>query len=128
MDALNLNTGSVSGQQSLDRAKQLAMRVASGEADQAEQSTVGDEFEALLGTMLVKELRKSLPNGFFGGGTGSDIMEGWLDEHVGRSISDGWQLDIAGMVRVNMEQSSDVEASDVQANAKPVRSDEGGAA
>ena len=31
-------------------------------------------FEALLGGMLVKEMRKSLPEGFFGGGTGFDEL------------------------------------------------------
>ena len=103
MDGLPLNIGSVQGDQSLGRAKELARLAASSEEGTAEADQVSEEFSALLGTMLVKELRKSLPDGFFGKGPGSDIMEGWLDEHIGRSLSDGWDLDIAGMVRVGLE-------------------------
>ena len=103
MDGLPLNIGSVQGDQSLGRAKELARLAAASEEGTAEAAQVSEEFSALLGTMLVKELRKSLPEGFFGQGPGSDIMEGWLDEHIGRSLSDGWDLDIAGMVRVGLE-------------------------
>ncbi len=107
MDGLNLNVGSVQGDQSLARAKRMAELAAN--ADNAEVEQVSEEFSALLGTMLVKELRKALPDGFFGKGPGSDIMEGWMDEHIGRTLSDGWDLDIAGMVRVGLENAADDE-------------------
>jgi len=106
MDSLSLNIGSVQGNQSLDRAKMLSERLKNAEDQVGESQVVADEFSALLGTMLVKELRKSLPEGFFGEGPGSDIMNGWLDEHVGKSLADGWDLDIAGMVRVGLEQDA----------------------
>ena len=106
MDSLSLNTGSVQGNQSLDRAKQLSERLKNAEDKVGESQVVADEFSALLGTMLVKELRKSLPEGFFGEGPGSDIMNGWLDEHVGKTLAEGWDLDIAGMVRVGLEQDA----------------------
>lgn len=104
MDSLGLNSSSVQGDQSLDRAKQLAERMKRSEGEAGESKAVAEEFSALLGTMLVKELRKSLPEGFFGQGPGSDIMDGWLDEHVGKSLADGWDLDIAGMVRVGLNE------------------------
>lgn len=53
---------------------------------------VGDaahEFERLFATMLVKEMRTTLPEGFFGGGTGSDVFDGWFDEHLGSSLAEG---------------------------------------
>ena len=103
MDSLGLNISSTQGNQSLDRAKQLAARIERAEGEAGETNAVAEEFSALLGTMLVKELRKSLPEGFFGTGPGSDIMDGWLDEHIGKSLADGWDLDIAGMVKVGIE-------------------------
>lgn len=109
MDALNLNVGSTQGDQSLARAKRLADLAANAEAGNAEVEQVSEEFSALLGTMLVKELRKALPDGFFGKGPGTDIMEGWMDEHIGRTLSDGWDLDIAGMVRVGLENAAEGE-------------------
>ena len=53
---------------------------------------VGDsarEFERLFATLLVKEMRATLPEGFFGGGAGSDVFDGWLDEHLGSSLAEG---------------------------------------
>ena len=34
-------------------------------------------------------MRSTLPEGFFGGGTGSDVFEGWFDEHLGSSLAEG---------------------------------------
>jgi flagellar protein FlgJ len=47
------------------------------------------EFEKLFATLLVKELRRGLPEGFFGKGAGADVYEGWLDEHLGAALSEG---------------------------------------
>ena len=66
-----------------------------------------EQFESLLATLLVKELRAALPDGFFGGGAGSDVYEGWLDQHLGAALADGWDLDLAGMVRVGIENKVD---------------------
>ncbi len=61
------------------------------------------KFEQLIATMLVKEMRKGLPNGFFGDGPGSDTFNGWLDTNLGESLASRWQLDIAGMVKTDLE-------------------------
>jgi len=115
MDALSLNTGAIQGERSMDRAKHLAQRMEAAQGSESETNEVAKEFSALLGTMLVKNLRKSLPNGFFGTGPGTDIMNGWLDEHVGRTLADGWNLDIAGMVRVSLESDGPRSTQDAQA-------------
>ncbi len=47
------------------------------------------EFEALFASLLVKELRRGLPQGFFGEGAGADVYSGWLDEHLGAALAEG---------------------------------------
>jgi len=76
----------------------LESAAARGDAQEA-----AERFEALLATMLVKELRRTLSNDFFGDGPGADVYGGWLDEHLGESLAAGWDLDLAGMVRTSLE-------------------------
>jgi len=52
-------------------------------------SEAAREFERLFATLLVKEMRSTLPEGFFGKGAGSDVFDGWLDEHLGSSLAEG---------------------------------------
>ena len=61
------------------------------------------QFEALLATMLVKEMRQTLSEGFFGDGPGSDSFNGWLDKSIGDSLADSWDLDLAGLVKTNLD-------------------------
>ena len=58
---------------------------------------------SLFATLLVKELRRALPNGFFGKGVGSDTFEGWLDEHLGQALADSDSLGLAGEIKVGLE-------------------------
>jgi Rod binding domain-containing protein len=60
-------------------------------------------FEELIATMLVKEMRESLPSGFFGDGPGSDTFNGWLDKNLGESLASRWDMDIAGMVKTDLD-------------------------
>lgn len=64
-----------------DAARAAALR---GEATQA-----AHDLEKLFATVLVKELRRGLSDGFFGKGAGADVYEGWLDEHLGSALADG---------------------------------------
>lgn len=57
------------------------------------------QFEELLATLLVKELRRALPDGLFGDGPGADVYEGWFDEHLGRSLALGGKLGLAEVVQ-----------------------------
>jgi|GEM_PF-2039796 len=84
------------------RAQELALPEALGEGGTGAAKTA-ESFEALLATMIVKEMRQTLSEGFFGDGPGADTFGGWLDTAVGESLSDTWQLDLAGMVKTNIE-------------------------
>lgn len=97
MDGLNSATRPAHlGADGIER--RLARLSAMGEdANPAEAAAM---FEGLLATMMVKEARRSLGDGgFFGDGPGADIFNGWLDQHMGQALADGWDLDLAGMVR-----------------------------
>ena len=78
----------------LDGAKRAA---GNGDATEAAQS-----FERLLATMLVHEMTKSLPEGFFGSGPGADTFNGWLEEHLGNSLADSGALGLTEAVRASL--------------------------
>jgi Rod binding domain-containing protein len=78
----------------VSRAREAA---GAGDADRA-----AEMFEDLLATTLVRELRRGLSDGFFGSGSGSDVYEGWLDEHVGKALSRSHALDIAQSIRLSL--------------------------
>jgi len=73
------------------------------ELDRKDPAEAAHQMEALFATMLVKELRRALPNGFFGDGTGADTFNGWLDEHIGGTLAESGALDLAGMIRTSLE-------------------------
>jgi len=62
---------------------------ASRELRRGASSNAAQEFERLFATLLVKEMRATLPEGFFGGGAGSDVFDGWFDEHLGTALAEG---------------------------------------
>jgi Rod binding domain-containing protein len=99
---LPVDVGALRTANSITRAQHLA-RQAGG--DQA--GDVGKEFEALFATMLVKELRKALPEqGFFGDAQGSDVFNGWMDQFLGQQLAADGALDLAGRVRVAMAEKA----------------------
>ena len=68
----------------------------------------GEKLEALFATMLVRELRRALPNeGFFGGGKGADVFNGWMDDLLGQQLADDGALDLAGRVKVALSQQQE---------------------
>lgn len=81
MDSISNNFPQVPG---VDIA-QITRTAKSGQHGEAEAAK---KLQAVFTTMLVKEMRKSLPEGFFGEGPQGDIYSGWLDEHVGQSLAD----------------------------------------
>ena len=98
MDGLSLpvDVGALRAANASARAQDLA-----GRDDQAEAARTGEQMEALFSTLLVKELRKALPNeGFFGEGRGADIFNGWMDEFLGERLAADGALDLAGRVKV----------------------------
>ena len=99
----------VDAMRGLDAAKaaRAARSIEGGDTAQA-----AEMFEDLLATTLVREMRRGLPEGFFGGGAGSDIYEGWLDEHVGRALSRSHALDIAQAIRTSLGASPGAKQED----------------
>jgi len=68
---------------------------------------VGQRFEQLFATMLVRELRKSADSlsgdgGLFGKGAGSDVYDGWFDEHVGGVLAERDALGLVGVVKAGV--------------------------
>ena len=98
IDGLGLSALDLGGALSSERAS-----LARSRADDGESATAAKEFEALLGTMLVKELRRTLPTGFFGETSGADTYEGWFDEALGSQLAKSGALDLAGMVKVSLD-------------------------
>jgi len=78
------------------------LRGATGAAGE-EHAEAARKFETLIATLLVKELRRGLPEGFFGAGPGADVYEGWLDEQLGENLASSWKLDLAGMVKTSLD-------------------------
>ena len=74
----------------------------SQQAEGQDPEVAARDFEALLGTLLVKELRQSLPDGFFGKGEGFETFEGWFDEILGEKLAESGALELAGMVKASL--------------------------
>ena len=86
------------------RAERLA-RAEPGAAEEAESA--GREMEALFATLLVKEMRRALPEGgFFGAGIGADTFNGWMDEFMGAELAEAGALELAGMVKAALTDKS----------------------
>jgi Rod binding domain-containing protein len=108
---IQASAAAASGQ--AERLGQLAERLAKQAGGDAETAAaVPRQFSKLLATMLVKEMRRALPEGFFGEGAGSDIFDGWLDEHMGSALADRDGLRIEGMIAHSMQRK-------LEANAAP---------
>lgn len=76
-------------------------------------SEAAREFERLFATLLVKEMRATLPDGFFGEGAGTDVFDGWFDEHLGTALSEGRGLGL----RVSLERDLGLKQAAVDAAA-----------
>ena len=89
--------------------RQLAQARLAADGDLQDEEAV-DAFQKLLATQLVKEMRRTLPDGLFGGGAGADIYESWFDQHVAQALSDTDALGLAGMLKTSL--GAKQEASD----------------
>lgn len=99
--------GQVNGDALLKGAEEAQDSALRGEAKEA-----AAKFEALLATTLVKEMRKALPEGgFFGKASGSDVFNGWMDEHMGRALAESGALDLAGMIKTSIGNKQAEQAS-----------------
>ena len=74
-----------------------------GEEDVAKDT--GKKVESLFASILVKELRKALPDqGFFGSGPGADVFNGWMDEFLGEQLARDGALNLAGRVETALNE------------------------
>ena len=94
-----------------DRLVQTATSIAAkAKQDVKGAADAPHQFSKLLATMLVKEMRQALPDGFFGEGPGSDIFNGWLDEHIGNSLAERDGLRLEDMIAHSMQTKVDAAA------------------
>ena len=63
---------------------------------------VAKSFEAVFASMLIKEMRNTLSEGFFGS-EGSDVLGGLFDLHMGQAMTQGRGLGIQQMVMAQLE-------------------------
>ncbi len=75
------------------RAARAAEAVRRGKDEEA-----GQAFESFFAQMFVREMRRGLSTGFFGG-TGADVYSSWLDQHLGDALASHDALGLAGIVR-----------------------------
>jgi len=74
------------------------------DVSKATPEEAAEKMEALFASILVKELRRALPEGgFFGDGPGADTYNGWLDEHLGAALAKSGSLDMAGLVKTALD-------------------------
>ena len=81
----------------LDDARRASERGDAGETAR--------QFEKLFAVLLVRELRRCMPEGPFGKGPGADVYEGWFDEHLGGALAERDALGIAGMIKTSLERA-----------------------
>ena len=91
--------GSIDGSVATLAAGSAADAHAIDAAGQGRDAEAARAFETLFATMLVREMRKTLPDGIFGPGAGSDVYESWFDQHLGRTLAERDALGLAGMVK-----------------------------
>ncbi len=105
----------VSSLQSLPSTHEALTRMRAGELERAASSRTsteaGKRFEAMLGTMLAREMRRGLDEGFFGDGPGADTFQAWLDDFVGRAMAERGALGTGELVK-NFADRAPIDAND----------------
>lgn len=107
-------------------SEQLAVR-ANAQGDRLERLSEGDiervanRFEGLFLSMLVKEMRKTLPTGFFGEGPGAETFNGWFDDHMGELLGSSGALDLAGLLKAGQPRALEVQKNEGESNDKAGR-------
>lgn len=86
-------------------ASENAASLAATSASQGVSSSraAAQKFESLFATLLVKEMRKALPEGFFGSEATGDIYGGWLDQTLGQAIAKRGGLHLAPLVEESLQ-------------------------
>jgi Rod binding domain-containing protein len=73
----------------------------------ATPAEVGKRFEGLFASLLLSEMKKTLPSGsFFGGGAGSDVYDGMLERTLGERLAEGGGLGVAAFIERTMTEAN----------------------
>jgi len=97
---MDLGIGNIGAEQAKFASANQRSDKLMGEVSKASPEEASEKMEALFASMLVKELRRALPEGgFFGDGPGADTYNGWLDQHLGDALAKSGSLDMAGLVK-----------------------------
>lgn len=76
----------------------------------ADPIEVAESLEAVFASMLVKEMRNTLPNGFFGEEK-SDVMGGMFDLHMGNALAQRQGFGIKQLVLEQLQREADATAA-----------------
>ncbi len=80
-----------------------------------------EEVEGLFASLIVKEMSKTLDNGsFFGGGPGSDVYGGMLEESLGREIARQGGFGLKDLVSRNMAGAASKPLAHAQPATPPI--------
>ena len=79
----------------------VAARASSG--DPRSSDRVAADFESMMMSMLLKEMRQTLEPGALFGGDSSDSFGGIFDLYLGKHVAEAGGLGIAGMVKQYLE-------------------------
>jgi Rod binding domain-containing protein len=83
-------------------------------AEQGRVEEAAKAFETYFASLLVREMRRSLPEGLVGSGIGTDVYGAWFDEHVGRALADSRGIGIQQMLQPHIQRMGGAEPSERQ--------------
>jgi Rod binding domain-containing protein len=83
---------------SLRAAEQLS------DAANGKDQEAAERMESIFAGILVKEMGRTLPQGFFGEGPGSDVFSGWMEKHLGEELGRSGALQLAERIRFDLGQ------------------------
>lgn len=81
----------------VDHAAQLSSRSEKARLENIDH--VAEEFEAVFMSMLIKQMRETLPEGGFFGSESSDSFGGLFDLYMGQHMSKSGDIGIGSMVK-----------------------------
>jgi len=109
MDGITGGKGALNGwMQSRMEQVDAAMEYGQEARTPEENEEAAKAFEGFFNTMLVKEMRKSLPKGFFQG-AGSDVYAAWFDEHLSGALTKRDALGIGRLIESSLNRASSVQ-------------------
>lgn len=77
------------------RAQQARLQATRSRLADSQDADAARQFESLVLSMLVKEMRKTLPEGLFGETPGASVFEGLFDQMMGEELASGRGLGLA---------------------------------